>query len=233
MKITRQEAWLNRSDQSPSEHAQPTVPDFISEIVERIAFEARGDQRVDRRSGVSQRLPISVIENVVSNAERRRLLNGESTSVARVGDVYAALPSITGKIELEYEGEQRGAANVARDLVRTAVGKTFDAYFDHLDCSEIIAWFNDGGAIRVGDTDNAELCLSTFRRVNGLFEIAAAAHIADESEQELLVSVCELVLEGLYAKKKISRSQERGYVAAKPESRSQKFESFSRSGKIN
>ena len=105
--------------------------------VEQIAFEARNDQRVDRRSGVSQRLPISVIENAMSNAERRRLLTPRSRRV-RISDIYAAIPSITGKLELEYEGEQRGAATVASELVKAAVGKTFESYFEHLDCAQVI-----------------------------------------------------------------------------------------------
>ena len=80
------------------------IPDFIAEVVERIAFEAREDKRIDKRSGVSQRMPISVMENIVSNAERRALITGEDEIVPRIGDIYAALPAITGKIELEYEG---------------------------------------------------------------------------------------------------------------------------------
>src|SRR5262245_6704130 len=101
MVITAQEAWLMRDSHAPS----VAVPAFVSEIVEEIAFQARQDRRVDKRSGVSQRLPISAMENVVSNAERRALTCKEETAVARVTDVYSALPSITGKFEMEYEGE--------------------------------------------------------------------------------------------------------------------------------
>jgi magnesium chelatase subunit I len=227
IRITRQEAWVSR----PGNNLM--VPEFITEIVERIAFEARADQRVDRRSGVSQRLPISMIENVVSNAERRRLITGEPQSVARISDIYSALPAITGKLELEYEGEQRGAVNVARDLIRTAVGKTFDRYFDHVDCSEVVRWFNDGGAIRVGDIDSASLCVSTFRQVNGLLAMAIESRFADDSNPDLLASTCEFILDGLYAKKKISRSREGGYTAAKPEAPRLGFDSLSRSGKVN
>jgi magnesium chelatase subunit I len=96
------------------------------EVVERIAFEARADKRIDNRSGVSQRLPISVIENVVSSAERRAIVNREKVAVPRIADLYAALPSITGKIELEYEGELQGGAVVARDLVLRACLATFE-----------------------------------------------------------------------------------------------------------
>jgi len=225
--ITTQEAWMTRDGGSLS------VPEFITRAVEQIAFEARTDQRVDKRSGVSQRLPISAIENVISNAERRRLRTGESKAVPRISDIYAALPSITGKLELEYEGEQRGAQNVARDLVREAVGKVFEEYFEHIDCSEIITWFNDGGALRVGDTDSAELCLKSFRRVNGLIAAVKDSSLASESDPQTVVAVCELVLEGLYAHKKISRSEERGYTAAKQESRGYGFDGFSRSRQVN
>jgi magnesium chelatase subunit I len=227
VEITRQEAWLNRDGQALD------VPEFITRAVEQIAFEARMDQRVDKRSGVSQRLPISALENVVSNAERRKLVNAEAELVPRICDIYAALPSITGKLELEYEGEQRGAQAVARELVKAAVGRTFEAYFEHIDCSEIVSWFNDGGSIRVSDTDSAELCLSSFRHVTGLLDSAVQSGLATRSQAGLLVAVCELVLEGLHAQKKIGRSEERGYVAAKQEPRSQGYESFSRSRKIN
>ena len=226
IEITRREAWLNRN-------SQLNLPEFIMRAVEQIAFEARVDQRVDKRSGVSQRLPISAMENVISNAERRSLATGERRIVPRISDIYAALPSITGKLELEYEGEQRGSANVARDLVRTAVGKTFEEYFEHVDCSEIIRWFNDGGAIKVSETDSADLCLKSFRHVRGLIAAAAQSGLVEKSDPQVLVSVCELIFEGLYAHKKISRSEERGYMATKPEARAQGYDSFSRSRKIN
>jgi magnesium chelatase subunit I len=227
VEITRQEAWLNRDG------VKLKVPEFIMRAVEQVAFEARTDQRVDKRSGVSQRLPISALENVISNAERRKLATGEAELVPRICDIYAALPSITGKLELEYEGEQRGAQAVARELIKAAVGRTFEEYFEHIDCSEIVSWFNDGGSIRVSDTDSAELCLASFFHVTGLLDAAVQSGLAARSQRELLVAVCELVLEGLHAQKKISRSEERGYAAAKKEPGTQGYESFSRSRKIN
>ena len=94
------------------------VPAFVREVVEEVAFQARNERKIDKRSGVSQRMPISVLESVVSNAERRAFVHGESPVVARVIDLYAALPSMTGKFELEYEGELKGAEHVARELIR-------------------------------------------------------------------------------------------------------------------
>jgi magnesium chelatase subunit I len=227
IEITRQEAWLDRD-------GQPLlIPDFITRAVEQIAFEARKDKRVDMRSGVSQRLPISVIENVVSSAERRRLNTGEEVAVPRVSDIHAALPSITGKLELEYEGEQQGATRVARELIRSAVGKVFETYFAHIDCSKIVEWFNEGGGLRVSDSDSADLCLTSYSTVAGLMDAAEQSGLAEPAHAEVVASVCELILEGLYAHKKISRTDERGYVAARPEKRGYEYENLSRSRKVN
>ena len=123
-------------------------------MIESIAFLAREDKRVDKRSGVSQRLPITVLENVTSNAERRALRSGEAEASARVLDIYAALPSITGKLELEYEGRAEGRRNVARELIRAAVGKVYSTYFEGANVSQIIQWFDMGGSIRLD-----EICL--------------------------------------------------------------------------
>src|SRR3954463_16474904 len=121
--ITTQEAWSERG-------AHPIeIPLYLREVVEQIAFSAREDKKVDKRSGVSQRLPIATMELVVSNAERRALVHGEAPAVPRISDIYASLPGITGKLELEYEGEMRGADTVVRELITTAVGKIYDRYF--------------------------------------------------------------------------------------------------------
>src|ERR1700674_2671752 len=124
MAITAQEAWVARDLGRKVE-----VPAYLRNVVEEIAFQAREDKRVDRRSGVSQRLPITTLESVVSNAEQRATRVGEKNSVARVADIYAALPAITGKLELEYEGELKGADTIARELIRTAVGRVFSKHF--------------------------------------------------------------------------------------------------------
>src|SRR6187455_560328 len=133
--ITEQEAWVTRG-------ADIQVPRFVREVVEEIAFQARSERKIDKRSGVSQRMPISALETAISNAERRALANGESPVVPRVTDIYAALPSMTGKFELEYEGELKGADQVARDLVRAAVANVFDAYFGDADTKSIVEWFD-------------------------------------------------------------------------------------------
>jgi len=205
--ITEQEAWIDRG-------GRPVyVPRLIKEIVERVAFEAREDQRVDRRSGVSQRLPITVLESVVSNAERRTLLTGEDTVVPRVADVYAALPAITGKLELEYEGELQGGEKIAKDLISRAAAGTFDEYFLDEDALPVIEYFDGGGALQVAELTSADSCLQGFRTVNGLVELADACAPEEDgpSETSRLVVASEIILEGLVAKRKISRS-DRGYA---------------------
>ena len=125
-------------------------------MVEEVAFQARADRKIDKRSGVSQRLPITTLELVVSNAERRALPNGETLVVPRVTDLYAALPSITGKFELEYEGELRGAEQVARDLIRSAVGTVFTGMFDGVDTRTVVEWFDLGGSLPLSDATSAD-----------------------------------------------------------------------------
>ncbi|HMG19027.1 MAG TPA: magnesium chelatase, partial [Gemmatimonadales bacterium] len=143
--ITQQEAWVDRNGGARAIR----VPDFMAELIERIAFEAREDKRVDRRSGVSQRLPISVLDNVVSNAERRTILTKEKTTVPRISDVYAALPAITGKLELEYEGELQGSETIAKDLIRRAAGRTFEGRVGGANVDDIVHWFDEGGALKI------------------------------------------------------------------------------------
>jgi magnesium chelatase subunit I len=209
MAITAQEAWLTRRESS----LRTEVPAFVAEIVEEIAFQARQDRRIDKRSGVSQRLPISAIENVVSNAERRALVTGEPVAVPRVTDIYAALPSITGKFEMEYEGELKGAEVIARELIRAAVANVADGYLGHLETRQVVEWFDLGGSLQLADSTSAEELLERTREVQGLPELAQAADIPVEAPAPLLASGIDFVLEGLFAMKRISRSDERGYHA--------------------
>ncbi|MFQ5882970.1 MAG: magnesium chelatase [Candidatus Methylomirabilales bacterium] len=203
MAITAQEAWLSRDE------GRLYIPPFVSEIVERIAFLARESKYIDRRSGVSQRLPISCMENVVSNAERRALLNREKRIVPRPTDIYAALPSITGKLELEYEGELRGADTIARWLVREAIGETFTAYLSLADCLPIVEWFNQGGEVRIADTMPSQEALRSLQKIPPLLLASRRLKLAEQPEA--LVSGCEFILEGLHALQKINRDEERGY----------------------
>ena len=206
--ITVQEAWTDRAGGLKAE-----IPGYVREVVEEVAFQARVDRKIDKRSGVSQRLPITTLELVVSNAERRALANREGVVVPRVTDLYAALPSITGKFELEYEGELRGAEQVARDLIRSAVGTIFTSMFDGADTGTVIEWFDLGGSLPLSDVTSADDVIARTRGVQGLRELADRAGVAPGAPAPAVASAIDFVLEGLYAQKKISRSEERGYAA--------------------
>ena len=162
MAITAQEAWSERGK------ASIEIPGYIREIVEQVAFSAREDKKIDKRSGVSQRLPISTLDLVVSNAERRAIVNRETPVLPRVSDIYAAMPAMTGKLEFEYEGEMRGADTVVRDLIRSAVGKIFDRSFPGAESQQIEQWFNLGGTIKLDDNQPAAAALADLEQIQGL-----------------------------------------------------------------
>jgi magnesium chelatase subunit I len=211
VEITEQEAWVERDGGGPGIR----VPEVIREVVERIAFEARNDKRVDRRSGVSQRLPISVLENVVSSAERRAIEHQEKEAVPRISDVYVALPSITGKLELEYEGELQGAESVAKELIRRAALRAFlerlgDKAEIHVD--EVVAWFDQGSALKVAGDERSQTAIKAFRVVPGLLDVVHGLAFAPRGDVAVEVAGCELVLEALVAQKRISRSEEVGWT---------------------
>ncbi len=206
--ITEQEAWVRRDGKQ-----SVAVPGFIREIVEEIAFLARADKKVDKRSGVSQRMPISCMENVVSNAERRSIGNKETEVVPRIADIYASLPALTGKFELEYEGELKGADNVARELIRGAIGKVFQKHFDGTDLEPVVQWFELGGSLKIPETATSADVMASLRKIQGLLEKTTVLGIRPKENPGLAISAAEFILEGLYAHRKISRSEERGFVA--------------------
>jgi magnesium chelatase subunit I len=208
MAITEQEAWMKRT--SPVE---VRVPAFIREVVEQLAFLAREDKRIDKRSGVSQRLPISALENVISNAERRALHSKEAYAVPRIIDLYSALPAITGKLELEYEGELKGGDTVAREIVRSAVGKIYDRYFDSANVSQIVQWFDLGGTLKLDEAADSATMVRELNAIQGLMEKTQALGVGVNEPDSLRASAAEFILEGLYAHRRINRSEERGFIA--------------------
>ncbi len=212
MAITSQEAWLGRG---AGEGNKVKIPSYVAEIIEEVAFQARDDSRVDKHSGVSQRLPISLLENVASNAERRAYVLGESTPIARVIDLYAGLSAVTGKLELEYEGELKGGEAVAKDIVRRAIGQVFSRRGVNLETSTITEYFDTDNTLKVPDTLRTEQLPEVLGSVPGL--MGAAGELVEGKESDDLAAAAEFVLEGLYARKQVARSEERGYSAAEPD----------------
>ncbi|NNE66053.1 MAG: sigma 54-interacting transcriptional regulator [Pyrinomonadaceae bacterium] len=208
--ITAQEAWFERHE---GDDLDLEIPGFISELIEQIAFEARDDSRVDKRSGVSQRFPISVTEAVISNAERRSYITGESRLIPRISDVYAALPAMTGKMELEYEGEQLGPERLAKELIKRAAGEIFEGYFLGIDFGPTVDWFERGNKVLLSDTASAEECNLLLESVPDLIESTLTPLALDREDVATVISACEFVLEGLYAHNKISRSEDGGFEA--------------------
>jgi len=208
IEITKSEAWMDREAD-----IEVRVPGYVGEIVEQLAFSAREDKRVDKRSGVSQRLPISVMENVISNAERRALENREDVAVPRVPDIYAALPAITGKIELEYEGELKGGDAISRELIRGAVGKVFDRYFEGVNMQPIVQWFDLGGNLKLSDDIDSSEMVKQLNSIQGLMEKTRALGLSANEPEATRASAGEFILEGLHAHRRINRSEERGFSA--------------------
>src|SRR6185295_16060430 len=195
VQITRQEAWTDRDGLQD----RLVIPDFIREVIEQIAFEARDDQRIDKHSGVSQRLPITVMESVVSNAERRSLVTEEHQVVPRIADIYAAIPSMTGKMELEYEGEQIGANRIAKDLIKRAAGEIFEGYFVGIDFAHTVAWFDQGNNLRMADTASADECMLLLESAPDLLDTALIPFDFNRTDTAQTIAACEFVLEGLLA----------------------------------
>ncbi len=211
MTITAQEAWVGRDSGKKID-----VPPYLLQAVEEIAFQAREDKRVDRRSGVSQRLPITTLESLVSSAEQRAARNGEKSVVARVADVYAALPAITGKMELEYEGELKGADTIARELIRTAVGRVFSKHFTDINFQPVIQWFELGGELKLPDLATTSERYQQLSKIHGLMEHVGRLGVSDRKDTGAAAAAAEMILEGLWAHRRIGRSEERGFYAEKP-----------------
>lgn len=210
MAITSQEAALDRDDVAVE------VPGFIAETVERVAFLARRDKRIDQRSGVSQRMPVTMLEVVVSSAERRALRLGEEQAVPRLGDVHAALPAVTGKLELEYEGELQGPEPIARELVSSAAAESFRSRAGDTEVERIVTYFEEGGALRISPEAGGDAALKGFQQVDGLLEVVDGTGLAgDGASPGVRSAACELVLEALVAERRISRSEEGGYGRAR------------------
>jgi magnesium chelatase subunit I len=217
--ITTQEAWTARDSGISVE-----IPGYLREVVEEIAFQAREDKRVDRRSGVSQRLPITTLESLVSSAEQHAARTGENSVVARVADLYSALPSITGKMELEYEGELKGAEVIARELIRTAVGRIYSKHFSEVSFQTTVQWFEAGGELKLPELISTGQRYQHLAKVQGLLDNIGRLGVTNRKDEAHAAAAAEMILEGLWAHRRIGRSEERGFYAEKqrpPEPREQ------------
>lgn len=197
-KITMQEAIIL------PEQEKVHIPEILKDLLERIVFIARDSEFVDEKSGVSSRMSISAYENLVSAAERRMLINGESSTIARLGDFWGVIPAITGKIELVYEGEQEGPYDVALNLLGKAIKEEFLEHFpnpDRLKKSQkvdpfllIKKWFSEGNTVDLINDSSDVLFKESLDQVKGLKEIIFDVSSVDPKE---MYTFMELLLHGL------------------------------------
>jgi magnesium chelatase subunit I len=217
--ITRQEAWANRWDDD-----RLVMPAYIEQIVEMIAVQARVSEFVDQQSGVSARMTIATMEALISNAERRAITNRDRAIVPRIIDLQQALPGITGKVELVFEGEQEGPAKVARLLINKAVREVFGHYFPNPlerqkrgaekgdpgtqdPYAAILRWFGEGNVIELADTMTADAYLAELDRVPGLRELTTKHLKIDPASSYELATGMEFVLDGLHQNSKIAKEE--------------------------
>lgn len=198
--ITLQEAIL-----SDEQKANISSHKLIEDLLEQIAFEARNNEFIDPKSGVSARLTISAYENLFSAAERRMLINDEQKTMIRITDFWGVIPSITGKIELVYEGEQEGSLIVAQNLIGKAIRKQFLNYFPDPEkvkkkkepnpFAEVIEWYSNGNETDLlNDMSNKDYA-KTIAAVPGLDEAVRKYFPKVKGDEKLLLQ--EFILHGL------------------------------------
>jgi magnesium chelatase subunit I len=224
IRITNQEAWQNRENFDAKQ-----IPHYFREIVEYIAKEARESELIDQKSGVSARLPISCIELMISNAERRANKYGEKKHILRIADLQAVIPAITGKIELVYEGEQEGVSNVAKILIGKAVKKVFDKYFPLPDAKrtkrealqdteleKVLNWFADNNLASVDAMGNNKSYIASLSQLQAVESFVKKYFPADELEDDLVLAVAkEFVLEALYQSSYLSKFESNDQITYK------------------
>ena len=199
-KITQQEAKLSASQRKNIE-----ADGLVKDLIEQIAFEARESEYIDKKSGVSARLTISAYENLISNAERRMLLNGENNTFVRISDFLGVIPAITGKIELVYEGELEGPGKVANILLGKAIKTLMLNYFPDPEklkkakatnpYTDIINWFASGNTISLVDDLTLEEYTKALESVPGLKTVIKTFHKTLSKNQQVLLM--EFLLHGL------------------------------------
>ena len=209
MSITSQESWTERDAEEASSKCRST---FAKSSKKSRFRRAKTSAWIAAPASASV-CRSALLENVLSSAEQRAVRNRDSAVVARVADVYAAIPSMTGKFELEYEGELRGAENIARELIRAAVGKTFTQYFTGANMQPVIQWFELGGELKVPANASSAEVLAQLKKIQGLFDNFSVLEVSQKDDAAIVTSAAEFILEGLWAHKRINRSEERGYFA--------------------
>lgn len=207
IKITEQEAWQKRSKE-----INVHIPDLFRELVEMVAFEARESEYVDQKSGVSTRMTITAMEQIISSAERRAVINNDIETSLRIADLYHAVPALTGKLELVYEGEQEGAISVAKHIIGRVISKVLKKHFPDPQgrsdseanaYREITDWFSKGNQVLIKDVLPDTEYNKALNAVSGLSELVREK-VSPKSEDELYAWM-DFVLEALHQNSMLSK----------------------------
>ncbi|WP_445664919.1 sigma 54-interacting transcriptional regulator [Fodinibius sp. AD559] len=209
MKITQQEAWISRDGV-----VDVTIPPVIKELLEQTAFEARDSEYIDQKSGVSTRMTITAMEQLISAAERRALVNNESKTVARITDLFHIVPALTGKLELVYEGEQEGASNVAKHIIGKGIKETFARYFpdpgeqkksDENIYQPVLDWFADGNTLDISDNMSRKEYEKFLDGVDGLSSLVEENSLLDKDNDQYVLM--DFVIEALHQHSMVGKEE--------------------------
>lgn len=214
--ITDQESLKDRDG------TRVEIPYYFKEIIENIAFEARHSEYIDQKSGVSARVSISCLENLVSNVERRGIITNDPNACVRVCDLNAAIPAITGKVELVYEGEQEGVVSVAKALIGKAVRSVFKNYFPDplakknlIEYQAILGWFAQGNRLELGDDMPFDEYFKNLSKVTGLKKLTNKYLKKITTSDQALATAMEFVLEGLSQNSSLSKDEFEAHISYK------------------
>jgi magnesium chelatase subunit I len=186
------------------------VPRFMKEILGYMTFEARKSNEINQSSGVSVRVTINNYESIVSNAEKRALRCKESEIVPRISDLHSVLASTSGKIEMEYVGEDKKEDEVVEKLLNRSIVKVFDQHFSLNGLQKVVEYFNSGWGVEVSDQMPSPDYLEGIKEIPGLKE--AIRSLGIQESPALMASATEFVLEGLHLHQKLNKEIEGGRV---------------------
>jgi magnesium chelatase subunit I len=184
------------------------VPQYMKEVVATLSFEARASNEINQTSGVSVRLTINNYESLLANAEKRAVRLRENEIVPRLTDIHAMLASTSGKIELEYVGEDKKVEDLIERLINRAVRKVFDAHLKLEDLGDVVAYFQDGWGVEISDDMAAQDYVEGVRGISGMRKAIDMLGVSESPG--LMAAATEFVLEGLHLHQKLNKEREGG-----------------------
>ncbi|HEX4210078.1 MAG TPA: sigma 54-interacting transcriptional regulator [Candidatus Binataceae bacterium] len=187
------------------------IPQFMKDILAQITFEARASNEVNQSSGVSVRVTINNLESAIANAEKRTIRTGETEIVPRISDLHSLYASTSGKLELEYAGEDKKEDDLIERLINRSVLKVFDRYLKLEDLKPVITYFDDGWGVEVSDTAPSSEYLDALREVPGLREVVDQLGVFESPG--LMATASELIFEGLHLHQKLNKDRQGGRFA--------------------